>query len=66
MIMGIRFQDQTPESFWQYCKDIAKHQGIKRPEGSKPKLKKTRKKQTKNEIKNQEISLEHTIFPIST
>ena len=47
-LLGPRFQDQTPESFHAYAKDVHKFQNIKRPEASKPKLKKTRKKQTPN------------------
>lgn len=47
-LLGPSFIEQTPESFHIYVKDIRKFQNIKRPESAKPKLKKTRKKQTKN------------------
>lgn len=47
-LLGPRFQDQTPDTFHAYSKDVHKYQNIKRPEVSKPKLKKTRKKQTPN------------------
>lgn len=46
--LGPDFKEQTPESFHAYAKDVHKFQNIKRPEASKPKLKKTRKKQTPN------------------
>ncbi len=44
-LLGPKFLDQTPESFWSYAKELSKHHAIKRPESSKPK---TRKKKTKN------------------
>ena len=47
-LLGPTFSEQTPESFHIYAKDVHKYQNIKRPEAAKPKLKKTRKKQTPN------------------
>lgn len=47
-LLGPRFTEQTPDTFHVYAKDVHKFQNIKRPEASKPKLKKTRKKQTPN------------------
>lgn len=41
--LGKKFSEQTPEEFWQYAKDIAKHQGIKKPEAAKPKTRKAPK-----------------------
>lgn len=46
--LGPSFTEQTPEAFWQYAKDVHKHMNIRKPEAAKPKLKKTRKKQTPN------------------
>jgi hypothetical protein len=43
--LGPRFSTQNPETFHLYAKEIAKHQGIKRPEAVKTK---TRKAKTPN------------------
>jgi len=54
-LLGPKFLEQTPESLWSYANELNKHHGIKRPESSKPKLKKTRKKK-QDENRRQDIN----------